>query len=175
MRPLILTTIFLSLTAPAFAVEKSATAIIINTRNDEIGRAHLVEGPRGVLIDLELSGLTPGMHGLHFHAVGTCDDAAAGFKDSQGHVQHDDSQHGLLNPEGPEAGDLPNIEIASNGSARAQFYSEMVSLDNKSGRENLLDYDGSALVVHAHEDNHYSQPIGNAGDRIACGVVWEDE
>jgi Cu/Zn superoxide dismutase len=79
-----------------------------------------------------------------------------------------DAQHGLLNPEGPEEGDLPNIHAAADGSANAELSSESIML---MGPQGLKDSDGSALVIHASEDDHLSQPIGNAGARVACAVI----
>jgi Cu-Zn family superoxide dismutase len=78
------------------------------------------------------------------------------------------SEHGLLNPDGPDMGDLSNIYANADGSANAEVSSESILL---SGEEALRDKDGAALVIHANEDDHTSQPIGNAGDRVACAVI----
>jgi Cu-Zn family superoxide dismutase len=83
-------------------------------------------------------------------------------------VNHDNSKHGLLNSDGPDSGDLPNIYAAADGSVNAELSSESVIL---TGEDGLLDGDGSALVIHANEDDHASQPIGNAGPRIACAAI----
>jgi len=82
-------------------------------------------------------------------------------------VNHDQSKHGLLNPDGPDEGDLPNLYAAQDGSANAEVWSE-TPLNGEGG---LKDGDGSALIIHANEDDHTSQPIGGAGDRVACAVI----
>ena len=86
------------------------------------GRVDLRQGPTGLLIKIEASGLTPGWHGIHFHAVGDCSDTAK-FEKSKAHVNHDQSKHGLLNPEGPDEGDLPNVFANADGSVNAEVSS----------------------------------------------------
>jgi Cu-Zn family superoxide dismutase len=135
-----------------------------------IGKATLSEGTRGVLLRLSVQGLTPGWHGLHFHEKGDC--SSADFKSAGGHV-HDmaGAVHGLLNPGGNEAGDLPNLYVAADGTAQVEVFSTFVSLKGANGRPALLDADGSAIVIHASPDDYSTQPIGGAGARVACGVV----
>lgn len=156
---------------PAAAVAQDrATAQIVDTSNQQIGNATFTEGPDGLLIDLEVSGLPAGEHGIHMHKVGTCDDYQDGFKASGSHVNPDDKKHGLLNPDGPDAGDLPNL-WAVEGTTRYQFYTPYASLTGAGERANLLDDDGTALVIHMEADDQMTQPIGGAGNRIACGVI----
>lgn len=135
-----------------------------------VGKASLTEGPRGVLLRLSVLGLAPGWHGLHFHEKGDC--GSADFKSAGGHV-HDiaGAVHGLLNPAGNDAGDLPNLYVAADGTAQVELFSSFVSLQGAGGRPALLDADGSALVVHDSPDDYASQPIGGAGARVACGVI----
>lgn len=135
-----------------------------------VGKATLSEGPRGVLIRLSVQGMSPGWHGLHFHEKGDC--SSADFKSAGGHV-HDMSGavHGLLNPAGNEAGDLPNLYVGADGSAQVELFSSFVSLKGEGGRPALLDADGSAIVIHAAPDDYSTQPIGGAGARVACGVI----
>ena len=134
------------------------------------GTATLTGGPNGVMVRFALTGLTPGWHGVHFHAKGDCSDAA--FQASGGHVNHArPRQHGLLNPAGPDFGDLPNVFAAADGTVTAEVFSTLVSLNGQGGRPDLTDADGSAIVVHAHADDGKTQPIGGAGDRVACAVV----
>lgn len=161
----------LALAAPSAAAAETATARLIDRDGRDVGSAVLVEGPHGVLLTLSLTGLSPGPHGLHFHATGTCDDAAEGFKASHAHVNPDGREHGLMNPAGPDDGDLPNVQIAADGTAEVEIFSMLVSLPGAEGRATLLDDDGAALLVHANADDHITQPIGGAGDRIACGVI----
>ncbi|MDQ0463939.1 Cu-Zn family superoxide dismutase [Caulobacter ginsengisoli] len=135
-----------------------------------VGKASLTEGPRGVLLRLSVQGLAPGWHGLHFHEKADC--AAPDFKSAGGHVHGmADAVHGLLNPVGNEAGDLPNLYVAADGTGQVELFSTFVSLKGAGGRSALLDADGSALVIHASPDDYASQPIGNAGARVACGVI----
>jgi Cu-Zn family superoxide dismutase len=90
------------------------------------------------------------------------------FQLSKGHVNHENAKHGLLNPEGPDEGDLPNVYAAQDGSVNAEVSSESIVLGGQQGLKNT---DGSALVFHANEDDHTSQPIGGAGARVACAVI----
>jgi superoxide dismutase, Cu-Zn family len=134
------------------------------------GAATLREGSQGVVMRVELSGLTSGWHAIHFHEKGDCADPK--FTSAGGHINHATKRpHGLLNPQGPDFGDLPNVFVGADGTARAEVYSPLVSLKGAAGRPALLDADGSALVVHANADDQTSQPIGGAGDRVACGVI----
>ncbi len=143
-----------------------AKASIIGAEGTEIGTANFLDGPNGEVIRVELSAgsLTPGWHGIHLHGTGTCEDVGV-FKASGGHHGKVEGAHGLLNPKGPEAGDLPNIWVAEDGSAGYEAFTRLTAL------ESLLDEDGSALIIHESEDDHMTQPIGGAGARVACGVI----
>lgn len=143
-----------------------AGASLIGQDGSEIGQANLLSGPNGVLIRIEIApgGLTPGWHGLHLHAVGTCSDIGV-FKESGGHVGKTEGGHGLLNPKGPEAGDLPNIWAAADGSAGYETITKLTSM------QHILDDNGTAIIIHAGEDDHLTQPIGGAGARVACGSI----
>lgn len=142
----------------------TATAMLIGTGGETIGEASLTQGPAGVLIHLRVEGLTPGAHGLHLHAVGACD-AEGGFDSATGHHGKEEGGHGLLNMDGPEAGDLPNLFVAEGGIGEMEAYTTMVTV------EELLDEDGSSFIIHENADDHVSQPIGGAGGRVACGVI----
>lgn len=143
-----------------------ASAEIINTDGEIIGEATLQQTPTGVLIYIWASALPPGPHAIHLHSVGKCE---PDFKAAKGHIDPHKRQHGLLNSEGPERGDLPNLFVAADGTVKAEFFTTLVSLD--AGTAPLLDDDGSAFVIHANRDDHMTQPIGGAGARIACGVI----
>jgi Cu-Zn family superoxide dismutase len=135
-----------------------------------IGRVTLTDAPQGVLLRVEASGLTPGWHAVHFHDKADCSDAA--FKSAGSHVHMaNPSVHGLLNPAANDLGDLPNIHAGADGSASAEFFSSSVALRAGATRANLLDADGSAVVIHAAPDDHLSQPIGGAGSRVACAAI----
>jgi Cu-Zn family superoxide dismutase len=137
---------------------------------EDRGTVTLSQGPKGVLIRIVAKGLTPGWHAVHFHETGTC--AAPDFKTAGGHVHGAAAHpHGLLNPSGDEAGDLPNLFVANDGAGAAEFFSTTVGLSDAAGQQDLLDADGSAVVIHAAPDDFVTQPIGGAGARVACGVI----
>ncbi len=147
-------------------------SVFIDNEGMVTGTATLTQGPHGVLVRIELEGLPAGPKAIHLHRTGTCGDHAEGFKASGSHVNPDQRPHGLLNPDGPGAGDFPNFLVHDSGYAWAEFYNARVSLDGSAG-EHLLDEDGSALVIHESADDHVSQPIGGAGARIACAVLGD--
>ncbi len=155
---------------PAVAGPAPVTVELTGPQGEDMGTATLTEGPRGVLMRLEARGLKPGWHGLHFHEKADC--GAPDFKSAGGHM-HDagPAVHGLLTPGATETGDLPNIWATSVGISNAEVFTPWVSLTGAEGRPALLDADGSALVIHAGPDDHLSQPIGGAGDRVACAVI----
>ncbi|MFZ0267423.1 superoxide dismutase[Cu-Zn] [Caulobacter sp.] len=154
----------------ASAAATSATAELKGADGKTIGMATLTEAPHGVLLRIEAKGLTPGWHGLHFHEKGDC--GAPDFKSAGAHVHTTTTVvHGLLNPDGNDNGDLPNLFAAADGAATAELFSPLVSLNGAGGRPALLDADGSSIVVHASPDDYKTQPIGGAGARVACGVV----
>jgi Cu-Zn family superoxide dismutase len=167
-----------SIAAPAVAIAPAApttvTASIKAADGSAIGTLSLTPAPSGVLLQVDITkGLTPGWHGMHFHQTGDCSDPK--FMTSGGHMNHAESKkpHGLLNPAGPDFGDMVNLYASADGSAHAQAFSTSVRLDAGSSvsEQVLRDADGSALVIHASPDDHLSQPIGGAGGRIACAVI----
>lgn len=154
------------------AETKRAMAPLVGLNDEIVGQAYLTQGATGVLIHVKVSGLTPGKHGLHMHSHGTCE-KHTGFKSAKGHVGKVEGGHGLLNPKGPEAGDIPNIFVGADGTGEMEAYSTLVSLGSagQDGTENLLDADGSTFIIHENADDHVTQPIGGAGARVACGVI----
>ncbi len=151
----------------ASAVAKAdTTADIIGETGETIGSATLTGSPHGVLIrvEIEAGGMTPGWHGIHLHQVGDCSDVGE-FQLSGGHVNPEGREHGLLNPDGPDAGDLPNLFANEDGSVNAEMFTWLITLDA------LQEGDGSAIVFHENEDDHMSQPIGGAGARVACAEI----
>ncbi|THD52395.1 superoxide dismutase family protein [Phenylobacterium sp.] len=147
-----------------------ATAQLVGVAGADTGSVTISQGPKGVVIQIAAKGLAPGWHAVHFHEAGSC--AMPDFKSAGGHVHASAAHpHGLLNPEGDKAGDLPNIFVGADGAGSAQFYSTTVSLAGALGQVALLDADGCALVIHASADDFISQPIGGAGARVACGVL----
>lgn len=145
---------------------KSVQTMMKNASGGNVGVATLTDTPHGVLIEIDFAGMPPGIHAMHIHETGKCDPP---FTSAGGHLNPEGKKHGFENPEGYHAGDLPNVVIAADGSAKIQIFAAHTHL--RSGPTQLFDADGSALVVHAAADDHKSDPAGGAGDRIACGVL----
>jgi superoxide dismutase, Cu-Zn family len=144
----------------------SATARFLDREGRDIGQVTLVEGPEGVFVHGQVTGLTPGGHGFHFHQVGRCEPP---FETAGGHFNPTGRQHGLASTSGPHAGDMANIFADANGSAQIEAFAPLVTLG--SGAHGLLDADGTAILIHAGPDDHTTDPSGNSGDRIACAVL----
>ena len=141
-----------------------ATATIYNGAGDAIGEARFTEdGTGAVHLTVHVKGLTPGLHGLHVHAIGSC--VGPAFTSAGGHYNPATRQHGHLNPLGFHAGDLPNLIVNEAGVGHLSATVEQFSLDA------LQDADGSALVIHVNQDDYRTDPTGNSGARIACGVI----
>lgn len=131
-----------------------------------VGTADLTQTRAGVLIKLSVKDFKPGEHGIHIHAVGKCD---APFESAGPHFNPGNHKHGMLAGEG-HAGDLPNLHVPQNGDLEIEMVAADVTLD--SGKPNsLLDSDGSSLVIHASADDYRTDPAGDSGERIACGVI----
>ena len=152
-------------------VGATARASLVNGTGGSAGRVTFRQGPTGVLIRVEATGLTPGWHGLHLHGVGQCEGPK--FTSAGSHVKHGDStaMHGLLNADGPESGDLPNLYAGEDGRGFAEVFTADAALVEGAGGPNLLDADGAAILIHAGPDDHAAQPIGGSGDRVACGII----
>lgn len=151
-------------TAQDAAMEK--TIDVISADGNSLGTVKLTQVPTGVLIQTDLSGLAAGSHAFHFHTTGACEPP---FDSAGGHFNPTNAEHGLTNPNGPHAGDMPNVMVAADGSLKVEVINTMVTLSE--GEKSLLDSDGSALMLHADHDDHASDPAGNAGARMACGVI----
>lgn len=141
---------------------------LTNTSGKKVGEATLSEAKNGVHIKLTAQGLSPGRHGFHIHEIGKCE--VPDFKTAGAHFNPFKREHGLKNTKGPHAGDLPNLEVAPNGKVDTEIFASLVTLQE--GKPNsLLDMDGSALVIHDKVDDYTTDPSGNSGDRIVCGVI----
>lgn len=120
----------------------------------------------GVSIELDVKGLPAGEHAIHFHAVPKCE---APFTSAGSHFNPANKKHGLQNPEGPHAGDMPNFTVAANGTAKTTVTNKNVTIAD--GPNSIYASGGTALIIHAAADDMKTDPSGNAGDRIACGTI----
>src|SRR5688500_11315626 len=136
---------------------------LVGPTGQPVGSVRMWETPGGVTFRIAAAGLPHGIHGIHVHSAGRCD--APGFTTAGPHWNPAGARHGFNNLAGPHRGDLPNVTVAANG-----VLSEAVSLAGASFAS-LLDADGASLVLHARADDYATDPSGNSGDRIACGVI----
>jgi Cu-Zn family superoxide dismutase len=151
----------------AFALGEKAIADIKDKSGAAVGRAEFIEVSGGVLVKLDLEGLPPGPHAVRIHDAGKCEGDFA----SAGEIYNPEgAKHGYLHDEGPMPGDFPNIHAGARGEVRAELLNHLVSL-GKDAEVPLLDGDGAAIVVTASGSDYFSEPDGNAGPRIACGVI----
>ena len=149
------------------ATTDTATAELRDPNGQPAGMVALTQVPGGVRIVIDAKGMPPGPHGVHIHAVGKCE--APQFTTAGAHFNPDGKQHGTMNPQGAHAGDLPNLVIGTNGTGRLETTTDRITLGT--GATSVFDADGSAIVVHAGPDDFKTDPTGNSGGRIACGVI----
>ena len=149
-----------------FADGEQAKATLKNAQGQAVGETTLTDTPHGVLIHVRLMSAPAGVHALHIHATGKCEPP---FTSAAGHFNPANTQHGVQNPMGMHAGDLPNIAGPSSGTLTFDVVDRDVTL--RPGANSLLDTDGSAIVIHDKADDYKSDPAGNAGDRVVCGVI----
>ncbi|HLR79685.1 MAG TPA: superoxide dismutase family protein [Bacillota bacterium] len=148
--------------------EVDVTATLISTDGEKVGVVSMEQLIHGVKMTLDATDLPPGSHGFHIHEKGVCE--LPDFESAGGHFNPTGSAHGFNALEGPHAGDLPNIEVGKEGTVHVELINERVTLEQ--GKENsLLGDDGTTIIIHSGADDYKSQPAGNAGERIACGVV----
>jgi Cu-Zn family superoxide dismutase len=157
--------------SPGYAASSKAHAIANLVARDgrPIGTADFSATPHGVLIELNLRGLPPGAHSIQIHTSGNCDRKVAFTSAGPDLSSGPDRLHGLLAPHGGREGDLPNEFAASDGTLHASVITNSISLGN--GKKTIFDADGASIIVHAKADDYITQPSGNSGDRIACGVI----
>jgi superoxide dismutase, Cu-Zn family len=153
--------------AAASAAAQSAKATLKNADGKEVGTAALTETPAGVLIRVTVNGLPPGERAFHIHGVGKCEPP---FTSAGPHFNPGGKKHGLMASEGHHAGDMPNLHVPANGELVVEVLNPDVTLE-KGKPGSLLGGQGTALVVHAGKDDYKSDPAGDAGGRIACGLI----
>jgi Cu-Zn family superoxide dismutase len=168
--PLTMTLLALGLAVGTAQAAASQSSDLVGADGGTIGKITVTDAPHGVLLRITAKGLTPGWHGVHFHEKADC--SAPTFKSAGAHVHSmTPVTHGLLNPQANDDGDLPNLYVAADGSVTVELYSTLVSLKGAGDRPALLDADGSSVVIHANPDDYMTQPIGGAGDRVACAPI----
>ncbi|MDB4874383.1 MAG: Superoxide dismutase 2 precursor [Gemmatimonadetes bacterium] len=150
-------------TTPAAMAQ--ATAVLRDVAGTRVGTATFTDTYTGVLVTANITGLGLGAHGIHIHEVGKCEPP---FASAGGHFNPEHRQHGFLNPNGSHLGDMPNVDTPAAGQLRFEFLLPGVTLK---GTNALLDADGASIVMHSGRDDYTTDPSGNSGARIGCGVI----
>ncbi|NVD44660.1 superoxide dismutase family protein [Qipengyuania atrilutea] len=146
--------------------EPIGTAMIMSSTGAQLGTATLLENGNSLSVSVEVAGLPPGSHGFHLHTTGRCE--APDFQSAGGHLNPANKSHGIYSPNGAHLGDLPNLQVSDNGTAAQTF--SLVG-NNVNSEAAIFDADGTAVMIHAGADDYRTDPAGDAGSRIACGVL----
>lgn len=142
-----------------------AVADIKDVDGSAMGTVTLTQGPHGVLVAADVTGLSEGGHGFHIHEVGSC---SPDFSAAGGHYMPGGEGHGFMHEDGTHSGDMPNIYAGADGHVRADVFTDAVSFSSDADNT-LFDDDGSAIIIHAQPDSYGESP--GAGDRVGCGII----
>jgi Cu-Zn family superoxide dismutase len=157
----------MAIAGAGLSAQAPVTVDLKDGQGQSVGTATLTRANGGVSIALDVKNLTPGEHALHVHATAKCEGPA--FTTAGGHFNPMSKKHGLKNPEGPHAGDMNNFTVAANGTAKTTVLAPGVTLGTEAN--SVFANGGTALMIHARGDDLMTDPTGNAGDRVACGVI----
>lgn len=172
MRAFVIFLFFLFVIGGCQSDAKTAKKVnLYNTAKDLVGTADLSENPDGVKIKLKVEGLTPGFHGIHVHEFGKCE--GPDFQSAGNHLNPEGKEHGLMHPDGAHLGDLPNVEADPSGLVEAEIVLSDATL--LEGKKSIVEGDGTALIITEEQDDGVSQPSGEAGSRLICGVISDEK
>jgi Cu-Zn family superoxide dismutase len=148
-------------------VASYATAVLSSVDGNPVGTVKLHQSPYGTLLKVELYSMSAGVNAFHIHEIGQCDPS---FGHAGGHYNPESTGHGFMDNDGVHAGDMPNLHIPASGDLKFEVFNPLVKLD-----ERLFDEDGASIMIHAGADDYVSNPAGDAGSRIACGVIERNQ